>query len=670
MSSSLTLPFSAPGLPWVQPGLRWGLQPRRSEADAPWHAPWLRRWRLGWRARTLPLASVQAIRAQQRRWQAGLCAGSEPAEDGAAARPCEAVQGGAPSGPSKDELLGRVAAVAQRTLGRDAFDTQLLCARALLDDQLVEMATGEGKTLAVALAAAAAALTGTPVHVMTANDYLAQRDAQVHQPLWEALGLRVGVIQADSSPEQRRIAYAADITYATAREIAFDSLRDGLALRAAAAASGGSRSELSQRAAALMGPGAALPAPLLRGHCCAFIDEADSLLIDEAVMPLVLAEAQDDAPRRAACFQALALARQLQPGPDALIEMANASVHWTPTGLQRLDTLAAPLGGAWLNRRHRQDLVAQALVALHAVQPGRDYLIQDGRIELLDRITGRRAAGRVWSRALQTLVELKEGCKPSPATHTAAQTSFQRFFARYHRLAGTSGTLRECRAELAEIIGRPVVRVPLRQPCRRRLDAPRAFAGTAQREAAVPARCRELLAQGRPVLIGVASVTAAQSLSVVLQAAGLAHQVLDARHEAQEALIVARAGQAGVITVATALAGRGTDIELGPRVAAQGGLHVLNLMDSACARSERQLIGRAACQGDPGSAETWHAADAPRWAQGPWPCPGENASSNTLQAASRLQQIRHGWQMRRQRRRLLEQDLQWERRLALRLQHA
>lgn len=648
----------------VHPGLRWGLQPQRQPSQAAWYAPL---WQRAWRQRPaglLDLAAAKPIRASQQAWLALGGEAARVAQEELRARLCASTTA-AERAAVLDEALGCVAARSVQALGRDPFDTQLVCAQALLQGRMVEMATGEGKSLAVALAAAVAALAGAPVHVMTANDYLAQRDAQTHAPLMAALSLRIGVVVAGSSPDERRAAYAADITFAPAREIAFDSLRDGLQGRRA---DGRAAGDLSRRAGALAGqPG---PTPLLRGLCCALIDEADSLLIDEAQMPLVLAQPEDDGPRRAACFQALALARQLQLGADALLDLGSQAVHWTPAGQARLDELAGPLGGAWLNRRHRQDLAAQALVALHALQVDRDYLLIDGRVELLDRVSGRRATGRVWSRHLQTLVELKEGCKPSPATQTAAQTSYQRFFARYHHLAGTSGTLRECRAELAATYGCSVAQVPLRRPDRRAVLPQRLFDTGAAREAAAVQRVRQLQLKGRPALVGVASVAAATALSQALSQAGIAHRVLDARTEQDEALIVAAAGQPGAVTVATAMAGRGTDIELGPGVADQGGLHVLNLMDSPCARTVRQLVGRAARQGDPGSAETWHAADAPWWRDSWLRRLPPGLSHTTVQAASRLQQRWHGWQSRRQRRRILEQDLSWERRLAFRMQHA
>jgi preprotein translocase subunit SecA len=336
------------------------------------------------------------------------------------------------------------------------------------------MATGEGKTCAAALAAAVAALAGVPVHVMTANDYLVQRDAASLQPLFARLGLRVGAVIGSSTPDQRRAAYASDITYCTAREVAFDYLRDGLATVAPS-------DELKQRARALAETGA--PAPLLRGLCMALLDEADSLLIDDASVPLILSEASADPQQRAACFQALAVARHLSAPLDFSIDAAG-QLNWAAHGESEAERLCAGLGGAWLNRRHRHDLLTAALVALHGLQRDRHYLVREGRVELLDAQTGRIGAGRVWSNGLQTLVELKESCAPGPATTPRAQITFQRFFARYVRLAGMSGTLAECSRELAAVCARRVVAVPPRLPSRRVMAADVLFADAPQRRRA------------------------------------------------------------------------------------------------------------------------------------------------------------------------------------------
>lgn len=647
--------MSPPPMVLPRPGpLLGGYPMRRETRNVPWFVGWLRPAT----AAPDPTPRLAAIRAQQARWAA-----LSELEFRAHLRRLRGRLGrDGFGGAHRVRALGCVAAVAQRVLGRNPYDTQLVCAEALLDDQLAEMATGEGKTLAAALAAAVAALAGVPVHVMTANDYLAARDAAQLGHLFAGLGLRTGVVLGGSTPDERRAAYACDLTYATAREIAFDYLRD----RAHLAAQG---SALQCCAARLAGD-AASPL-LLRGLCMAIVDEADSLLVDEATVPLVLAESQDDPGHRAACFQALMLARRLTAGEDVHLDADHLTVHWTEDGAERLETMAEGLGGAWLNRRHRQDLVGAALVALHGLVRDRHYLVREARVELLDAVTGRAAPGRVWARGLQTLVELKEGCPVTPPTLTSAQTSYQRFFLRYLRLSGISGTLAECRAELRAVYGRRLLAVPLRCPSQRVLHGPKVFATARARAEAVPARVQALLADGRPVLVGVDSVAEAQALSGLLQAAGVEHQVLDAQHDADEAAIVAMAGQAGCVTVATRMAGRGTDIELGAGVAARGGLHVLCCQDNPSARLDRQLVGRAARQGDPGSAEVWHALDASIWQSG-GPSVGlllrrqpdrQGAlcvPAALVQAWNRRLQGKHQEQGMRQRRRLLEQDRTWQ----------
>ena len=667
--------FSATLLP--MPGMVWGDYPQRIEAIAA-PAP----FGIGALAASLhaalaaPIASLtaplwrrrdaqmlQSVRAQQASWS-----GLDEAQRRArltSLRARLARDGWA--GELRAQALGCVANAGVRTLGRDPFDSQLLAASVLLDDRLAEMATGEGKTYAAALAAAVAGLAGVPVHVMTANDYLVSRDAEQLAPFYAALGLTLGAVLGSSDPDARRAAYACHITYCTAREVAFDYLRDGLASEAAG-------SELQQRSRRLAGHDAAAPL-LLRGLCMALLDEADSLLIDEATMPLVLSQEVADPQQRAACFQALTLARQLEPGVDVQVNRDAGRIEWLEPGVQHLERLSAGMHGAWRNRQHRRDMVGAALEALHLLQRDQHYIVRDAKVELLDAVTGRAAPGRVWSRGLQTLVELKEGCTPKPATETRAQISFQRFFARYLRLCGMSGTLAEARGEIRALYRREVVAIGLRCASQRRILPQRLFADSTHRWQAVLRRVEALRALGRPVLIGTDSVADSEVLSALLGSTGVPHQVLNARHDRAEAQIVALAGARAAVTVATRMAGRGTDIVLGAGVAALGGLHVICCQHNPSRRLDRQLIGRAARQGDPGSAETLRTLDAakgraslpsgllqlcrkhddegalllPDWLLRRW--------SVRLQVEEELREIR-------QRRRLLEQDREWERRLS------
>ncbi len=495
------------------------------------------------------------------------------------------------------QAFALIRVVAAQQLGVRPFDTQLMAARAMLDGHLVEMATGEGKTLAAAICAATAALAGSPVHVITVNDYLVARDAQALRPLYEALGLSVGHVVATDDAAGRRRAYDCDITYCTAKELVFDYLRDRVAR-------GRRTSELQQRAATFDANGAPPNQTLLRGLCMAVVDEADSVLIDEARVPLILATRLGNVGERDYHTQALQLAKQLRFGVDFRLDTEHRSTSLTRGGASKLERLSQGLSAVWHNRTHREETVCLALAAWHLYQCDRDYLVREGAIVIVDESTGRLAPGRVWSRGLHQLIELKEGCQPTDAQVTAAQITYQRFFARYLRLAGMSGTLCEARSELASVYALDVVRIALHRPARRVLLPTRLLRDRQAQWRAVTECAQRVSASGRPVLIGTDSVADSESLSRSLTRAGLAHQVLNARHDLREAQIVAEAGQAARITVATNMAGRGTDIALGEGVAERGGLHVICCQHNASRRIDRQLIGRCARQGDPGSAQT------------------------------------------------------------------
>lgn len=626
------------------PGPVWGAAPlRQAGAGVPDRGGWQRGWRLhGRRGAAAPAPALPDIRRRLRR--EGL------------------------SGPAADDALAVAASTAANTLGQSPRANQLQAARVLLAQRLAEMPTGEGKTLAVALAAAVAALAGVPVHVVTANNYLAARDAAAMSPLFAALGLNAAARPGADDDAARRTVYAADIVYATAHDLAFDFLRD----RQAAAGNG----ELEDVALALAA-GAATPRPaqLMRGLCLALLDEADSILLDEAEMPLVLSRplphSANPAARHAFLWQALALSRRLAPG-DYTLDADSRRALLTPGGEDRLAALAAPLGGhaaVWQRPRWRRDAVQTALAALHLYRRDEHYVLRGGQVEVLDEVTGRAAPGRVWSRGLHTLIALKEGLAAPPDTETVARTSFQRFFQRYWHLAGISGTLWEARAELAAEYGLPVQRIAPHRPCRRSQAPPRTFADFEAMFAAAADRCAALAAAGRPVLVGTDSVADSLRLSSVLSQRGVAHRVLNALNDAEEAAIVALAGSAGQVTVATRMAGRGTDIEPDAAALAAGGLHVLSCQHNPSPRLDRQLAGRAARRGHPGSVEAWlwrpgaaqvipTAADSYPWS--PTLCP-DFLRAWLAQASNRLAQRRECQRRRALRSELLRQDLAWER---------
>jgi preprotein translocase subunit SecA len=571
------------------------------------------------------------------------------------------------------QALACVCVRAEQVLGVRPFDSQVIAAHAVLNNRLAEMATGEGKTLAVALAAAVAALAGMPVHVVTSNDYLVARDAKALAPLCSALGLRVGhVVQADAATE-RALAYACDITYVTAHELVFDYLRDGLS---------GLTGQVT-RFAPRPGPGAS--STLLRGLCMAIVDEADAVLIDEACVPLILSQPSPLAAMQDHAQQALQFARCLHADVDFNINRAAMAATLTDAGRRRLQHAAASLNAAsaaaeWRHTQHREHAVCMALVALHGLSVNKDYVLRADKqgqpaVHIVDGASGRIAQGRAWSQGLQQLVEVKEGCATSPALATVAQLTFQRFFARYLRLGGLSGTLTEARAELLATYAKTVRRVPLRRPSRRHVWATRLLADAPSLWQAVAAQLTHIhqqpAAQRRPVLVATHSVRDAQALSQVLMQHGLPHSMLHASQDADEARVIAQAGQLGAITVTTNMAGRGTDIELGLGVAALGGLHVICCQLNPARRTDRQLAGRAARQGDPGSVQTLLSLDTPLLTQ-TYPAAvraclaaiAPHLPSAAVVALARLPQWWAELTQRQQRQRLIEQDERSERQLA------
>ena len=493
------------------------------------------------------------------------------------------------------ECFAVVSAAAERALGWRPHDNQIIAARILLDKRLAEMATGEGKTLAIAIAAASAALAGIPVHVMTANDYLAQRDAQRLASMYAVLGLSVGVVTHASQPASRKQAYANDVVYCTAKEVGFDYLRD-------TSACAGRRGDLHRRLAMLKG--AKAPPRLLRGLCMAILDEADSILLDEARVPLILARSHDRSRELEDLAQGLALASQLREGVDFLLDREARVARLTDAGRESLTQAAENLPALWRHRQHRENRVTLALSALYLFDRDRDYLIRKGRVEIIDPITGRVAEGRAWSQGLHQFIELKEGCAATQGQHPIAQITFQRLFRRYHWLSGISGTVMEARVELNQVYGLRVTRVPLSQPDRRRNLGSRLFPDRPTQWQAVVSRVLAMRATGRPVLIGTDSVAESDALAEGLRAAGINPQVLNARQDREEARIVALAGLRGQVMVTTNMAGRGTDIALGQGVEAIGGLHVISCQHNADRRVDRQLAGRCARHGEAGSVES------------------------------------------------------------------
>ncbi|MFC4761972.1 preprotein translocase subunit SecA [Dyella koreensis] len=491
------------------------------------------------------------------------------------------------------EVFALIREASRRTLGMRHHDVQLLAGRALLQGRLAEMATGEGKTLAATLAACTAAVTGAAVHVVTVNDYLAERDAEHNRPLFDFLELSVGVVLQDMAIDKRRAAYACNITYVSNKELTFDYLKDCIAM--------GEASLTQQRLRSLAGARSGEP-PILRGLHIAIIDEADSVLIDEASTPLIISETLPDDLDPSIYTQSITLAQSLEPGTH-YVKGQHRDIWLTPVGKQHVREATADFGGLWRSSLWRDEFVQKALSAVHCFQRDQHYILAEDKVQIVDESTGRVMPDRTWERGLHQMIESKEGCEITGQRRTLAQITYQRFFGRYLLLCGMTGTAQEVATEVKQTYGLPVTRIPTHKPSRRRRLADRICASSADRWREVVRRAAEVAAQGRSVLIGTRSVEASELLGQLLERDGIAHTVLNARQDKTEADTVAVAGQPGCITVATNMAGRGTDIKLSQDVENAGGLHVILTEFHESARVDRQLFGRCARQGDPGTTE-------------------------------------------------------------------
>ena len=491
------------------------------------------------------------------------------------------------------QAFAQIREASRRTLGMRHHDVQLLAGRALMQGRLAEMATGEGKTLAATLAAVTAAITGAAVHVVTVNDYLAERDAEHNTPLFAFLELSVGVVLQDMEIAKRREAYACNITYVSNKELTFDYLKDCIAL--------GEASRTHQQLRELAGS-RHTEAPILRGLHIAIIDEADSVLIDEASTPLIISETLPDDLGPALYAQAIELAQALQRGVDFQLG-AHRDIWLTAGGKQRVRELTQAHGGLWRAALWREEFAQKALSALHSFQRDQHYILAEDKVQIVDESTGRVMPDRTWERGLHQMIECKEGCEITGQRRTLAQITYQRFFGRYLHLCGMTGTAQEVAAEIKRSYDLSVTRIPTHRPSKRQRLSDSLCRHPEQRWIEVARRAAVMAAQDRAILIGTRSVEASEQLSAELTRTGVAHTVLNARQDKTEADTVAQAGQAGRIMVATNMAGRGTDIKLADTVREAGGLHVILTEFHESARVDRQLFGRCARQGDPGSTE-------------------------------------------------------------------
>lgn len=487
-----------------------------------------------------------------------------------------------------------IRAASMRTLGKTHFDVQLVGGWAMLQGMVAEMHTGEGKTLTAALPAATAAMAGLPVHVVTTNDYLVERDAQTLAPLYQALGLSVAAVTAEMDIPTRRQAYRADVVYCSNKTLVFDYLRDLIVLE-------DDRDEDGLRLERLRGEQSRSAQLYLRGLCYAIVDEADSVLVDEARTPLIISGVEEDDIGEVT-RQAMELAEDLDPAHYLLLR-DERRVALTEIGREALRARCAPLPTPWTIPFRREELVLGALTVLHLYRRDEQYIVRDDKVMVVDEFTGRVMPDRSWGQGLHQMIEYKEGLDLSEPRLTLKSISYQRFFKHYLLLSGMTGTAAEIRGELGRVYDLPVVPIPTHRPSRRSVTPDRVYRDRNAKWAAVSRRTGELHARGVPVLIGTRSVAASEQVAACLREAGLQAVVLNAKQDADEAELVAQAGQAGSIMIATNMAGRGTDIPLSDAAREAGGLHVILTERHESARIDRQLQGRCARQGDPGHTE-------------------------------------------------------------------
>ena len=486
----------------------------------------------------------------------------------------------------------------RRSLGMQHYDVQLLAGVALVEGSIVEMQTGEGKTLVATLPLVLYSLCGRGAHLATVNDYLAKRDAEWMEPIYKALGLSVGIVESQMDFDQRRIAYSKDVTYGTAKEFGFDFLKDRLMGREIAEGRG-------DLGAMLTGQSAAGGARLMqRPYWFALVDEADNVLIDEARTPLIISSPPGEAQAvQEALFRfAATAAEDLKADEDFEYEPQKQSCELLGPGRSRVRGMGRPAVLEGTSLLSLYEAVERALRARLAFTRDRQYVVREGKIVIVDEFTGRAAEGRTWRDGLHQAVEAKEGLEVTvPAGH-AARITIQDLCARWPHLAGMTGTIATSAPEISRTYDVAVATVPTHRPAIRQRLEPVVCVTQSEKFAEIVREVATLHALGRPVLIGTRSIDKSEALSALLNSADLPHTVLNARQIEREAEIVAGAGQRDQIMVSTNMAGRGTDIKLGEGVNALGGLHVIctELHDSA--RIDRQLVGRCGRQGDPG---TW-----------------------------------------------------------------
>ena len=510
--------------------------------------------------------------------------------------------------PAAPEMLVAGIALASEALRRalsvNLYDVQLLAVINLAQGRIAQMQTGEGKTFAAIATAAHLALAGRGVHVMTPNSYLAQRDCEKAQAVLRQLNMTVGLTPEQGEAGVKRAAYDCDVTYGTGHEFGFDYLRDQLTLRHEASATLGSRLLHDLQ---VTEPGSR--STIQRGLVYAIVDEADSVLIDDAGSPLVLSmSAHGTAPDLRAHMVALAVAEILENGDEFELDETTGRISLTPEGMSRCyrDDIEIPVD---VLLRPWTAYVEQALRARFLFRRNVHYVVADGEVRIVDETTGRIFEDRSWQDGLHQAIEAREGLTVTPEKESLARITRQRFFRLYQNLSGMTGTAIGCESEFRHVYRSEVIEIPLRLRSQRAVLPTRYFSTLTHKHSSILQEIQRRHSGRQPVLVGTQSITDSESIARLLEHSGLPYQLLNGLQTAEEAEIVAQAGQAAAITISTNLAGRGTDISVPKNVLAMGGLHVIVAECQLSGRMDRQLMGRCARQGNPGSAQLFVSAD-------------------------------------------------------------
>ena len=510
-------------------------------------------------------------------------------------------------GGIQDELmlskaLAAIREAAGRVTGLRPFVVQLTGALALHNGMLAEMATGEGKTLTAALAAIVSGWTRRPCHVITVNDYLAKRDAEWFEEFYAYCGVSVGYVTSILKQEDRARGYAKDVTYTTSKEVVADFLRDRLKL--------GDQNHPTRRLISHhLFPHRQQAGLVMRGLHTAIVDEADSVLIDEAVTPLIISSSTNNNLLHQVYKQVWSIANSLERDSDYTIDIRYKEVTVQPSGRLKLQEQIHTLPERWRGASRPEELVEQVLVAKEFYTKNKQYVVQQNKVIIVDEFTGRMMENRKWRHGLHQAIEAKEGVPLSSVDQTLARMSFQRYFRLYKKLAGMTGTAHEAARELWHTYHLPTIRIPSNRPVIRKHLPDRMFPTASAKLEAIVAEVEKCHLNGQPVLVGTRNVATSQVLAKRLHAEGFKVSLLNALNDRQEAKIIAGAGAPGAITIATNMAGRGTDIHLGEGVAERGGLHVIATERHESGRIDRQLFGRSGRQGDPGSAVAYVSCD-------------------------------------------------------------